>query len=207
MSPAAGGRTFFSSSGRTLAEEDQIEVLTAGIDIGSSTSHLVFSRIVLERLDSRYEPGQRSGAWRKMRIDQGQEFVIGGYTPSTRNFDALIFGYYEGGRLIYAARTRAGFSPTSRAALYRRFQPLETNECPFANLPEAHSGRWGQGLTAEKMKEYRWLKPVLVGEFEFLEWTPDDHLRHSRFVTLHEGKLAVLGEQVRIDRARKPHGA
>jgi ethanolamine utilization protein EutA len=54
VSSQAGGRIFFSSSGRTLAEEDRISVLTAGIDIGSSTSHLVFSRIVLERLDSRY---------------------------------------------------------------------------------------------------------------------------------------------------------
>jgi ATP dependent DNA ligase domain len=52
-----------------------------------------FEGIVAKRLDSRYEPGQRSGAWLKMRINQGQEFVIGGYTPSPRSFDALIFGY------------------------------------------------------------------------------------------------------------------
>jgi bifunctional non-homologous end joining protein LigD len=56
-----------------------------------------FEGIVAKRLDSQYEPGQRSGAWRKMRLSQGQEFVIGGYTPGPRNFDALIFGYYEGG--------------------------------------------------------------------------------------------------------------
>ena len=48
-----------------------------------------------ERRNSRYEPGQRSGAWQKIRINRGQEFVIGGYTPSDRNFDALIFGYYK----------------------------------------------------------------------------------------------------------------
>src|SRR5262249_12122053 len=52
--------------------------------------------IVAKRLDSRYEPGQRSGAWQKMRVNQDQEFVVGGYTPSPKNFDALIFGYYEG---------------------------------------------------------------------------------------------------------------
>ena len=63
-------------------------------------------------------------------------------------------------------------------------------KCPFANLPEAKAGRWGEGLTAEKMKECRWLKPVLVGQFEFVEWTPDDHLRHSRFVGLREDKKA-----------------
>ena len=62
--------------------------------------------LVAKRRNSRYEPGQRSGAWRKMRINRGQEFVIGGYTPSGRTFDALIFGYYYDGKLQYAARTR-----------------------------------------------------------------------------------------------------
>ena len=51
-----------------------------------------------------------------------------------------------------------------------------------ANLPEVRGGHWGQGLTAEKMKECHWLTPVLVGQFEYVEWTPDNHLRHSRFV-------------------------
>ena len=146
--------------------------------------------IVAKRLDSTYEPGQRSGAWRKMRVNRAQEFVIGGYTPSPRNFDALIFGYYEGGKLLCAARTRNGFTPASRMELYRRFRPLEVKECPFANLPEARGGRWGQWLTAETMKECRWLRPVLVGQFEFVEWTPDNHLRHSRFVALREDKNA-----------------
>jgi ATP-dependent DNA ligase len=49
--------------------------------------------LVAKRLDSRYEAGMRSGAWQKMRVNQGQEFVIGGYTPTAKNFDALIFGY------------------------------------------------------------------------------------------------------------------
>jgi len=114
--------------------------------------------------------------------------VIGGYTPSVRNFDALIFGYYEGDRLLYAARTRNGFTPARREQLYRRLQGLEIPKCPFVNLPEARSGRWGQGLTADKMKECRWLKPVLVGQFEYVEWTTDNHLRHSRFVALREDK-------------------
>lgn len=147
-----------------------------------------FEGIVAKRLDSRYEPGRRSGVWRKMRVDQGQEFVIGGYTPSPKNFDALIFGYYEGDKLLYAARTRSGFTPASRAELYRRFQALGMSDCPFSNLPEERGGRWGQGLTSEKMKECRWLKPVLVGQFEFVEWTPDNHLRHSKFIALREDK-------------------
>jgi bifunctional non-homologous end joining protein LigD len=144
--------------------------------------------IVAKRLDSRYEPGLRSGMWQKMRVNQGQEFVIGGYTVSAKNFDALIFGYYKDKQLIYAARTRNGFTPASREKLFRQFRGMEISECPFANLPEARSGRWGQGLTAEKMKDCRWLRPALVGQFEFLEWTPDDHLRHTRFIGLREDK-------------------
>ncbi len=113
--------------------------------------------LVAKRRNSLYEPGQRFCAWRKMRINQGQEFVIGGYTPSPKNFDALIFGYYEGKKLIYVARTRNGFTPTLREQLFRRFRSLQTPDCPFSNLPETRSGRWGQGLTAAKMKECRWL--------------------------------------------------
>ena len=146
--------------------------------------------VVAKDLKSRYEPGWRSGAWRKMRLNKGQEFVIGGYTLGTKHFDAVIFGYYEKGQLLYAGRTRNGFTPMSREQLQRRFRGLEIARCPFANLPEHRSGRWGLGLTAEKMNDCRWLKPDLVAQFEYVEWTPDKHLRHSRFVALREDKDA-----------------
>ena len=146
--------------------------------------------LVAKRLDSKYEPGQRSGAWQKIRVNKGREFVIGGYTPGGGNFDALIFGYYERNRLLYVARTRNGFTPALRKQLHGQLKRLEIADCPFANLPEARSGRWGYGLTAEKMKECCWLKPVLVGQFEYLEWTPDNHLRHSRFIRLREDRKA-----------------
>jgi DNA ligase D-like protein (predicted ligase) len=146
--------------------------------------------LVAKRRGSRYEPGMRSGAWMKMRVSRGQEFVIGGYTLGTKTFDAIVFGYYEGRKLIYAARTRNGFTPATRLALYKRFAGLEIPDCPFANLPEARSGRWGQGLTKAKMAECRWLKPELVAQIEFLEWTADNHLRHSRFVGLRDDKRA-----------------
>ncbi len=149
-----------------------------------------FEGLIAKRRDSKYEPGQRSGAWLKMRVNQGQELVIGGYTPTPKNFDALIMGYYDAGKLLYASRTRNGFTPSLRERLFQRFKALEIDECPFANLPETGSGRWGQGLTAAKMKECRWLKPVLVGQFEFAEWTPDNHLRHSRFIALRDDKAA-----------------
>jgi bifunctional non-homologous end joining protein LigD len=147
-----------------------------------------FEGLVAKRCNSAYEPGLRTGAWMKMRVNRGQEFVIGGYTRGTKTFDALVFGYYEGDKLIYVARTRNGFTPVTRANLFRRFKALEIDTCPFVNLPEARSGRWGQGLTKAKMAECQWLRPVLVGQFEFLEWTADNHLRHSKFVGLREDK-------------------
>ena len=146
--------------------------------------------LVAKRRNSKYEPGLRSGAWQKMRVNQGHEFVIAGYTPSLKNFDALVIGYYEGDRLIYAARTRSGFTPASRSELFKKIKPLEIKECPFANLPEKKAGRWGAGLTAAKMGECRWLKPQFVGQFEFVEWTSEGHLRHSKFVGLREDKKA-----------------
>src|SRR5499427_9084790 len=76
--------------------------------------------LVAKRRDSRYEPGLRSGAWQKMRVNRGQEFVIGGYTFGTRTFDALIIGVFDAGRLIYVARTRNGFTPATRAVLFKK---------------------------------------------------------------------------------------
>jgi bifunctional non-homologous end joining protein LigD len=77
-----------------------------------------------------------------------------------------------------------------REAVFGKLRKLEIKTCPFSNLPEKSGGRWGQGLTAAKMKECRWLKPVAVGQFEFVEWTPENHLRHSKFVGLREDKKA-----------------
>jgi DNA ligase D-like protein (predicted ligase) len=146
--------------------------------------------LVAKRLDSRYEAGLRSGAWQKMRVNRGQEFVLGGYTVGTKTFDALIFGYYESDRLIYVGRTRNGFTPAVREQLFRKLRGLEIEECPFVNLPETKSGRWGTGLTAAKMKDCRWLEPMLVAQVEFLEWTGDDHLRHTKFIALRDDKPA-----------------
>jgi bifunctional non-homologous end joining protein LigD len=146
--------------------------------------------LVAKRRDSKYEPGLRSGAWQKMRVNAGQELVIGGYTPSPKNFDALVIGYYDGPNLTYAARTRNGFTQASRVELFKKLKPLEIAECPFSNLPEKKAGRWGAGLTAAKMTECRWLRPVLVAQFEFVEWTADDHLRHSRFMALRDDRKA-----------------
>lgn len=152
--------------------------------------------VVAKRLDGRYEPGRRSGSWSKMRINIGQEFVIGGFTAGSNGIDALVVGYYEGRKLIYAARVRAGLVPASRQELYEKVKPLIVKACPFVNLPEASPGRWGQCLTAEKMKKCIWVRPRLVANFEFLEWTDSNHVRHIKFVGLRSDKdpLAVFRE-------------
>jgi DNA ligase D-like protein (predicted ligase) len=142
--------------------------------------------IVAKRMDGRYEPGRRSGSWVKKRLNTQQAFVVGGYTPSHLGIDALVIGFYRDRNLIFAGRIRAGFNPQSRRTVYDQLKHLETSKCPFSNLPEARSGRWGEGMTAEKMKECRWLKPEAVAEIAFTDWTDDEHLRHASFVALRE---------------------
>jgi DNA ligase D-like protein (predicted ligase) len=167
-------------------------VLDAGLqDVIAAVKAQGLEGVVAKRRDSRYESGRRSGAWLKMRINRGQELVIGGYTIGTKTFDALVLGHYDDrGRLVYVGRTRNGFTPALRDRLFRALRPLQTDECPFVNLPELRSGRWGQGLTQAKMAQCRWLKPELVARIEFLEWTADDHLRHPRFAGLRDDRRA-----------------
>jgi DNA ligase D-like protein (predicted ligase) len=146
--------------------------------------------VIAKRRTSLYEPGRRSGAWVKMRINKGQELVIGGYVPASSYFDSLIVGYYEGENLIYVARVRNGFVPALRAQVFARLRQFEINTCPFVNLPQRDKGRWGQGLTADKMAECHWLKPQLVAQIEYADWTDVNHLRHSKFIALRDDKCA-----------------
>jgi hypothetical protein len=97
----------------------------------------------------------------KIRVNREQEYLIGGYTHGSSTFDALIFGYYKGNDPICVARTHNGFTPAVRVQLFRKFRTLVTDACPFVNLPEARSGRWGQGLTKAKMAQCQWLTTVL----------------------------------------------
>ena len=146
--------------------------------------------VVAKRRNSSYEPGRRSGAWVKMRIGGGQEFVIGGYTASSKNFDALLVGYYEADKLMFAAKVRNGFVPAVRDTVFQRLKKLHIKTCSFANLPESRKGRWGEGLTAEDMQKCIWVKPRLVAAIDYVEWTPANHLRHSKFIALREDKNA-----------------
>lgn len=178
--------------GEILPQNDHISLSV--VETRSATQVLKFVRkhglegVIAKRADSAYEPGKRSGLWTKTRVDVGQEFVVGGYTPGSNGFDALLVGFYRGKDLIYAAKVRAGFVPATRREVSRGFAKLETRKCPFVNLPEVGGGRWGEGLTAEKMRECVWLKPQTVARIEFREWTGADHLRHTKFVALRDDK-------------------
>jgi len=134
-----------------------------------------------------YESGKRTGAWVKYKVNRGQELVIGGYTPGNP-FDALIVGYYEDGKLLYAAKVRNGFVPLVRREVASKLKGLEIDTCPLSNLPEKKRTQWA--LTREEMKGCVWLKPQLVAQIEFTKWTPDGHLRQSKFVGLREDKKA-----------------
>jgi len=148
-----------------------------------------FEGIVAKRLDSRYEAGERSGSWQKCRVSPGQELVIGGYMPNgSKSFDALLVGYYDARRLLFIAKIKNGFVPATKRELIERMRPLATEVCPFANLPEPKNARRGIALTAEVMKRCRWVKPQLVAQIEFAEWTDKDHLRHARFLAVRDDK-------------------
>ena len=153
--------------------------------------------IIGKRKDSIYQPGKRSGAWIKHRVNRGQEFVIGGYFPGPHGIDSLIMGYYDGDKLMYVARTRNGFVPASRRQVFAKLRHLVTPACPFVNLPETRRSRFGEELNAEKMKKAVWLRPEAVAQIEFLEWTEGDRLRHSKFGGLREDKdpRSVVKEQ------------
>ncbi|HEU4837530.1 MAG TPA: non-homologous end-joining DNA ligase [Pyrinomonadaceae bacterium] len=147
--------------------------------------------VIGKRGDSRYESGERSGAWVKYKTNKGQELVIGGYKPGTTGFDYLLVGYYEGKSLIFIAKIRNGFTPSLRLEVAKNFPRLRTSVCPFSNLPEPSSARRGEAITAEVMKKIQWLRPKLVAQIEFTEWTKGNHLRHSKFVGLRNDKKAT----------------
>ena len=178
-------RIFEDIKAAPIGLSENIEAAPA--DLIRVTKEFGFEGIVAKRRDSVYESGKRTGTWVKYRVNRGQEFVIGGYTPGNP-FDALIVGYYEGERLLYAAKVRNGFVPLSRRDVASRFKGREIDTCPFANLPEKKRTQWA--FTKEEMKNCVWLNPELVAQIEFTGWTPDGHLRHSKFVGLREDKDA-----------------
>lgn len=146
-----------------------------------------------KRADSVYEPGRRSGAWIKLKLHQQQEMVIGGFTDpagSRHHFGSLLIGYYEKDELLCAGKVGTGFDDVLLRSLSARFKALSASGCPFRNLPEKRSGRFGAGITVAEMRHCHWLKPQLVCQVKYAEWTRDGKLRQPVFLGLREDKAA-----------------
>jgi bifunctional non-homologous end joining protein LigD len=148
-----------------------------------------FEGIVAKRLDSPYVPGQRSRAWLKLKTVQSGEFLIGGYTRGNgarAPMGALLLGYRDGKSLRYAGHVGSGLDDKVIAALLERTAKLTSDESPFAEKPPLH-------------RPTTWLKPQLVAEVSFSEWTPDGVLRAPVFVRLRD--------DVAPGSVRRRHGA
>jgi bifunctional non-homologous end joining protein LigD len=149
--------------------------------------------VVAKRVDSKYQPGKRSGVWVKYKCGYEQEFVIGGYTAgkgARQPFGALIVGYYEKETLRYASKVGTGFSEVQIRDLLARFEPLRQSRCPCEAIPKGGGNSWSDGLTAAELRSAVWLKPVLVCRVRFTEWTNDGHLRHPCYEGLREDRNA-----------------
>jgi bifunctional non-homologous end joining protein LigD len=156
-----------------------------------AVSGLGLEGVIAKRRDSRYDAGQRSGAWVKLKLDKQQEFVVGGYRPGPHGVDALLVGYYDRKQLRYAGKVRAGFTPHLRREVFAALAPMHADRCPFVDLPSSGTSHWGGGVTAEQMQEMRWLTPKVVAQIRFVEWTADAHLRHAAFLGLRSDKRAA----------------
>jgi bifunctional non-homologous end joining protein LigD len=143
--------------------------------------------LIAKRRASPYS-SRRASDWVKVKFLKRQEFVIGAYKPGFDNFESLVVGYHDEGRLWFAGKVRSGFTASLRATLWKQIRPLESKKNPFADAPSTGRSHWGEGLTTQDLQKLRWLKPVLVAEIGFVEWTRDGHLRHSTFVSLRSDK-------------------
>jgi ATP-dependent DNA ligase len=153
-----------------------------------AVTRLGLEGVIAKRITSRYSPGERHTAWLKLKLDRQQEFVIGGYRSGSHGVDALLVGYYDGKDLRFAGKVRAGFTPLVRRQVQGQLVPLGIPKCPFVDLPNSKTSHWGAGVTREEMSEMQWVRPKLVAQIRFVEWTADGHLRHAAFLGLRTDK-------------------
>jgi bifunctional non-homologous end joining protein LigD len=144
--------------------------------------------VIGKKRDSLYRAGTRVTTWLKFKINKAQEFVIGGYKPDAGTFQSILVGYYDGKKLLFAGKVRQGFNPYARAKLLEAVRPRLTSKCPFDNLPTSRTSHFGEGITTEEMKELCWVKPKLVAQISFTEWTNYGLLRHATFEGLRDDK-------------------
>ena len=97
--------------------------------------------------------------------------------------------FAEGG-LRFAGKVRAGFVPHLRREVFKALKPLHVDECPFVDLPNPKASRWGGGVTADEMREMQWVRPELVAQVRFVEWTAEGRLTHAAFLGLRSDKSA-----------------
>lgn len=147
-----------------------------------------FEGIVAKRADAPYRAG-RQGDWLKIKCAQRQEFVIIGYSPSDKDrpFSSLLLGVYQDGQLRYTGRVGSGYSDATLSDLARRFRSLRAQASPIsASVP------------ASVRRDAVWLRPELVAEIEFAEFTRDGQVRQARFLGLREDKQATAVHTERI---------
>jgi bifunctional non-homologous end joining protein LigD len=147
--------------------------------------------IIGKQRTSVYEPGRRSGAWIKLKCVNEQEFVIGGYTPpqgARKYFGAVMVGYYDNNKLVFAGKVGTGFTAKSLSMLHKKFQKEARDDCPFVDLPSKQNGQWVLGITPSMMKKMHWVNPKFVAQIKFAEWTRDGKLRAPVFLGLREDK-------------------
>jgi DNA ligase D-like protein (predicted ligase) len=136
--------------------------------------------VIAKRADSPYRSGGRSRDWLKLKCHHEQELVIGGFTApkgSRTEFGALLVGYFEDGELRYAGKVGTGFNHRTLADLGGQMRELEQDEPPFVDVHPIPRGT-------------RWVRPELVAQIAFSEWTRDGRLRHPRYLGLRNDKPA-----------------
>lgn len=142
-----------------------------------------FEGIVAKRTDSLYRPGDESGAWVKKKMQRSEDFIVGGFIPGAHGVDQLVVGVRKEGGLHFVDSVKNGFVPTTRRKVQDAIEKLVTPGCPFVNLPEK---KRPHAMDREKMQTVRRVRPKVLAEIAFNEWTPSGHLRHSEFLRLRE---------------------
>lgn len=153
-----------------------------GGEIFAAACKLGLEGIVAKRADSIY-CGQRNSDWLKIKCDNRQEFVIGGYTLSDKKKEgvsSLLLGYFQEGKLHYIGRAGSGIAERIAADLQKKFEGLQAEHNPFAVMPKARSG-----------ERITWLKPELVAEIKYNGLTEDNFLRQASYKGLREDKEAT----------------